>query len=103
MNKKRLGNDPLDDLDILKGPEKRDNKTAGEMTSEMTSKMTGKMTSHTAGSLDIPAKSKLKKMTYYFRQDQLKEIDKLSKRTGRDRSELARMAFDLLIESVKKK
>ncbi len=123
MNKKRLGTDPLDDLDILKGPEKRDAKNAGKKTSHtsgdlasqktsqmtsynagnMTSQMTGKMTSHVAGVLNIPAKSKLRKMTYYFREDQLKELDKLSKKTGRDRSELARMAFDLLLDSVQKK
>ncbi len=143
MNKKRLGNDPLDDLDILSGPEKRDSKTAGKKTSQKTgngtsqkagrttshktsqisgnmtshnadnmasqetskktSHMTGNMTSHGAVVLDIPAKSKLRKMTYYFREDQLKELDKLSKKTGRDRSELARMAIDLLLNSVQKK
>ncbi len=135
MNKKRLGNDPLDDLDILSGPEKKDSKTAGKETSQtagdlasqetsqmtgkmtnqkashitshtsgkMTSHMTGKMTSHVADVLEIPKKSKLKKMTYYFREDQLKELDKLSKKSGRDRSELARMAFDLLLDSVQKK
>ena len=128
MNKKRLGNDPLDDLDILKGPEKRDSKktgkktshNAGDISSQKASHMTGNMTSHTAGGkasyiggnmsgnmasqtavkLNIAAKSKLRKMTYYFREDQLKELDKLSKKTGRDRSELARMAIDLLIDSV---
>ncbi len=131
MNKKRLGNDPLDDLDILSGPEKKDTKTAGKKTSQtagdlasqetsqmtgkmtsqmtshkagnMTSQMTGKMTSHIAEVLEIPAKSKLRKMTYYFREDQLKDLDKLSKKTGRDRSELARMAIDLLLDSVQKK
>ncbi len=135
MNKKRLGNDPLDDLDILSGPEKKDTKTAGKRTSHtsgdlasqeasqmtgkmtsqetsqttshkagnMTSQMTGKLTSHAADVLEIPAKSKLRKMTYYFRENQLKELDKLSKKTGRDRSELARMAFDLLLDSVQKK
>ena len=127
MNKKRLGNDPLDDLDILKGPGKRDSKTAGnkasykagkttsQKASQMTShaagnkasyiggNMSGNMASQTAVKLDIPAKSKLRKMTYYFREDQLKEIDKLSKKTGRDRSELARMAIDLLIDSVQVK
>ncbi len=123
MNKKRLGNDPLDDLDILRGPEKKDSKKAGKMTSHpsgdlasqeasqmtsdragnMTSQMTGKLTSHGTAVLDIPAKSKLRKMTYYFREDQLKELDKLSKRTWRDKSELARMAIDLLLDSVQKK
>ena len=114
MPKKKLGNDPLDDLDILRGPDARTTKTAGKKTSyktgekashlsgEMTSHMTGKMTSHVADVLEIPAKSKLRKMTYYFREDQLKELDKLSKKTGRDRSELARLAIDLLLNSVQK-
>ena len=131
MPKKKLGNDPLDDLDILRGPETRETKTAGKKTSQkagnkasqmtgdltsqktsqttsqktgnMASQMTGNMTSHAADILDIPAKSKLRKMTYYFREDQLKELDKLSKKTGRDRSELARMAIDLLLNSAQKK
>ncbi len=115
MNKKRLGNDPLDDLDILSGPDKKNSKTAGQMTShkagniasqetsQMTSHKAGNIASHFAGVLNIPAKSKLRKMTYYFREDQLKELDKLSKKTGRDRSELARMSFDLLLDSVQKK
>ncbi len=131
MPKKKLGNDPLDDLDILRGPEKGDTKTAGKKTSQktgnkasqmtgnltsyktsqmtshvagnMTSQMTGKMTSHIADVIEIPAKCKLRKMTYYFREDQLKELDKLSKKTGRDRSELARLAIDLLLNSAQKK
>ena len=127
MPKKKLGNDPLDDLDILRGPDTRETKTAGKKTSQntshktgnlasqttshktsniagiMTSHLTGKMTSHAADVLEIPAKSKLRKMTYYFREDQLKELDKLSKKTGRDRSELARLAIDLLLNSVQKK
>ena len=130
MPKKKLGNDPLDELDILRGPGKKETKTAGKktsdvtgnlasqktsnlsgdttshktsnMTGEITSQMTGNMTSYAAAVLEIPAKKKLRKMTYYFREDQLKELDKLSKRTGRDRSELARMAIDLLLGSVKK-
>ena len=68
----------------------------------MTSHMTGKMTCHAADVLEIPVKSKLRKTTYYFREDQLKELDKLSKKTGRDRSELARLAVDLLLNSVQK-
>ena len=137
--KKKLGSDPLDSIDILKGPAQDtskdtgknagDNasKNAGKNTGKKTSRKTGKMTSHTTGDiasqeasqmtshkagnmtshaasvLDIPAKSKLRKMTYYFREDQLKELDKLSKKTGRDRSELARMAIDILLDSVQKK
>ena len=100
MNKKRLGNDPLDSVDILKGPEKRDNKTAGKMTSHTAGKMTSHMTSHAAGDFTIPKKPRLRKMTYYFREDQLKEFDRLSKKTGRDRSELARLAFDWFLEQV---
>jgi hypothetical protein len=123
MSKKRLGNDPLDELDILKGPDRRagnmTSSKAGNTTSQMSSHVAGSktsyiagnmtgdiagnMTSHSAIKLDIPAKSKLRKMTYYFREDQLKELDKLSKKTGRDRSELARMAIDLLIGSVQAK
>ena len=143
MPKKKLGNDPLDDLDILRGPANKEDTTAGKKTSQKTGKKTSQKTSHIAGDmtsqktsqetgkktsymsgniasqetsktagnvtsngasvLEIPVKSKLRKMTYYFREDQLKELDKLSKKTGRDRSELARMAIDLLLNSVRKK
>ena len=139
MPKKKLGNDPLDDLDILRGPANKEDTTAGkktgkktsqktsriagDMTSQKTSQKTGNMTSHMSGNiacqetsktagnmtsngasvLEIPVKSKLRKMTYYFREDQLKELDKLSKKTGRDRSELARLAIDLLLNSAQKK
>jgi len=62
--------------------------------------MTGKMTGNIAGIFTIPKKNRLRKMTYYFREDQLQAIGKLSKKAGRDKSELARMAFDFFIEQA---
>lgn len=56
------------------------------------------ITSNSAGSLTV--KEKNVKATYYFRQDQLNEVDRLSKMTGRDRSELLRMALDTFLAQV---
>lgn len=41
------------------------------------------------------------RMTHYFRPEQLKELDKLHKQSGRDKSELVRLAVDILIEQAK--
>ncbi len=54
--------------------------------------------------ITIARKSKgstLVKMTYYFRPDQLKAIDELHEKSGRDKSELVRMAVDLLVENAR--
>ncbi len=57
-----------------------------------------------ASTITIPRKIKTEeyvRMTHYFRPDQLKELDKLHKNSGRDKSELVRMAIDILIEQAK--
>ncbi len=54
--------------------------------------------------ITIARKSKgsaLVKMTHYFRPDQLQAIDMLHEKSGRDKSELVRMAVDILIERAK--
>jgi hypothetical protein len=61
-------------------------------------------TSVSASTITIERKSKgstLVKMTHYFRPDQLKAIDELNEKSGRDKSELVRMAVDILIERAK--
>jgi len=60
--------------------------------------------SDTSSIITIPKKIKTMeyvRMTHYFRPDQLKELDKLHKQSGRDKSELVRMAVDILIEQAK--
>ncbi len=134
-SKKRLGFDPLDDIDILKGPiEPASDKAPGDdctgkIASDNTGKIAGKKTGVIAGNISgdiagnnasfitgnidgnntgdiagdftIPKKNPLRKMTYYFRNDQLQEMDKLSNKSGYDKSELARMAFDLFLKKVR--
>lgn len=54
--------------------------------------------------ITIPKKIKTTeyvRMTHYFRPNQLKELDKLHKQSGRDKSELVRLAVDILIEQAK--
>ncbi len=54
--------------------------------------------------ITIPKRKKtsiLVKMTHYFRPDQLEAIDELHERSGRDKSELVRIAVDNLIERAK--
>jgi len=60
--------------------------------------------SNEASVITIPKKVKTTeyvRMTHYFRPDQLKELDKLHKQSGRDKSELVRLAVDILIEQAK--
>jgi len=60
--------------------------------------------SDTSSIITIPKKIKTMeyvRMTHYFRPDQLKELDKLHKQSGRDKSELVRLAVDILIEQAK--
>ena len=96
MSKKRLGYDPFDELDILKGPDK----TGEERASHSTSQKASYSTSQKAGELASLKKSQLRKMTYRIREDQLKELDRLSRKTGYDKSELARLALDYFIAQV---
>ena len=56
------------------------------------------------GAITIARRKKtntLVKMTHYFRPDQLQAIDELHEKSGRDKSELVRMAIDILIERAK--
>jgi hypothetical protein len=46
-------------------------------------------------------KSALVKMTYYLRPDQVQAIDDLQEQSGRDKSELVRMALDIMIDRAK--
>ena len=46
-------------------------------------------------------KSALVKMTYYLRPDQIQAIDDLHDQSGRDKSELVRMALDIMIDRAK--
>jgi hypothetical protein len=46
-------------------------------------------------------KSALVKMTYYLRPDQVQAIDDLQEQSGLDKSELVRMALDIMIERAK--
>jgi len=40
-------------------------------------------------------------MTYYLRPDQVQAIDDLQEQSGRDKSELVRMALDIMIDRAK--
>jgi hypothetical protein len=46
-------------------------------------------------------KGALVKMTYYLRPDQIQAIDDLQEQSGRDKSELVRMALDIMIDRAK--
>ena len=101
--KPRTGYNPLDDF-LPQIEDTREEKPKGKVrsTSNSTSKNTGIATSNNAGKITITKKSyELVKMTHYFRPDQLKEIARLSKKSGRDKSELVRLAVDILIEQAK--
>ncbi len=101
--KPRTGYNPLDDfLPQIKDTREEKPKGKSKVTSNITSKNTGAATSNNAGKITITKKSyDLVKMTHYFRPDQLKEIARLSKKSGRDKSELVRLAVDVLIEQAK--
>lgn len=47
------------------------------------------------------AEDKHLKRTYYIYKDHDREISKLARRTGRDKSEIVRMALDYFLENVK--
>ncbi len=124
--KKKLGSDPLDSIDILKGPAQDTGKDTGknagdnaskntgkntrEKTSKNTSDYTSKNTSKNTGintskytrenTSVLTKKPEPVKMTFYFYPGQLKELDRLSKKTGRPKTELIRLALDLFIEQV---
>ena len=116
MNKKkRTGYNPLDDLlpqiqDTREDKEaknkQRTSKSASKSTSNFTSTSestsTSKNTIKNNGASTITITRKAGedyiKMTHYFRPDQLKALDRLHKKSGRDKSELVRMAIDILIE-----
>ena len=100
MSKKKLGYDPFDDLDILKGPDKTGAEGASHSTSQKASHSASHLTSQKASEMASLKKSRLRKMTYRIREDQLKELDRLSKKTGYDKSELARLALDYFIAQV---
>lgn len=106
MSKKRLGNDPFDDIDILKGPDETRQKGTSKNTSINTSKNTGKNTSNytskntSINTSDLAKKPEAIKMTFYFYRDQLKQLDKLSKKTGRPKTELIRLALDRFFEQL---
>jgi len=116
MNKKkRTGYNPLDDLlpqiqdtreDKAVKNKQRTSKSTSESASNYTStsesKSTSKNTINSNGANTITITRKAGedyvKMTHYFRPDQLKALDRLHKKSGRDKSELVRMAIDILIE-----
>jgi len=112
MNKKkRTGYNPLDDLlpqiqDTREDKEaknkQRTSKSTSNFTSTSESKSTSKNTIKSNGANTITITRKAGedyiKMTHYFRPDQLKALDRLHKKSGRDKSELVRMAIDILIE-----
>jgi len=117
MNKKkRTGYNPLDDLlpqiqDTREDKEANDKKrtsnykSTSDSTSISTSDSTSKstITNNGANTITITKKAgeDYVKMTHYFRPDQLKALDRLHKKSGRDKSELVRMAIDILVERAK--
>lgn len=98
MSKKRLGHDPFNDLDILKGPEKRADKNTSKNTSKNTRDNTSVYTRKNTSVLD--KKPEPVKMTFYFYPEQLKQLDRLSKKTGRPKTELIRLALDRFFEQI---
>ena len=124
MSKKRLGQNPFEErkLPFIKDSreESDTSKIAGKDTSNITSTSTSKSasisksaitdksagisTSNGKSAITIARKSKSEdyvKMTHYFRADQLKALDRLHKQSGRDKSELVRMAIDLFVERAR--
>ncbi len=117
-DKKRTGSNPLNEMlpqiqdsREQKEEEKEDKKSSREAEESVKavvddSKEQGDDAAERNGVsiITIPKKIKTeeyRRMTHYFRADQIKELDKLHKQSGRDKSELVRMAIDILIEQAK--
>ncbi len=120
MNKKRrTGSNPLDNfLPQIQDTREEKDQTKKDSTSKITSTSKSDVKSKSAGTsksadtvtsngestITITRKSKSNeyvKMTHYFRPDQLKALDRLHKKSGRDKSELVRLAVDILVEQAK--
>ena len=79
-------------------------KSTSESTIESDDESTIETANNGQGAITIEKKIKTDnyvRMTHYFRQDQLKAIERLHKQSGRDKSELVRMAVDILIEQAR--
>ena len=110
MSKKKLGNNPFDNIDILKGPARDTSKNTGKNTSKKTSDYASINTSNytrektsintSKNTSVLTKKPEPVKMTFYFYPGQLKELDRLSKKTGRPKTELIRLALDWFFEQV---
>ena len=114
MSKKKLGYDPFDELDILKGPQKSGGENTGISTRENTRISTRENTRISTrentrintrentriNTRIIAGRESPVKRTFYFYPGQLKEIDRLSKKTGRPKTELIRLALDYFFEQV---
>ena len=98
MSKKKLGYDPFDELDILKGPQKSGGENTGISTRENTRISTRENTR--INTRIIAGRESPVKRTFYFYPGQLKEIDRLSKKTGRPKTEIIRLALDYFFEQV---
>jgi hypothetical protein len=93
-SKKRTGFNPmgqqiLPQIRDLSGADNASN-IASNPASNIASNPASKITSK-------PAKVKA---TFYIMPDQLKALTRLSKKTGRDKSELIRMAIDGLLDNI---
>jgi len=121
--KKRTGSNPLEDMfpqiqdtREQKEEETEDTKSSSEAANESSEaeiderqeqdkqESSSAPESNGASTITIPKRKRTEeyvKMTYYFRPDQLKELDKLHKQSGRDKSELVRLAIDILIDQAK--
>ena len=106
MSKKKLGYDPFDELDILKGPQKSGGENTGISTRENTRISTRENTrintreNTRINTRIIAGRESPVKRTFYFYPGQLKEIDRLSKKTGRPKTEIIRLALDYFFEQV---
>ena len=106
MSKKKLGYDPFDELDILKGPQKSGGENTGISTRENTRINTRENTrintreNTRINTGIIASRESPVKRTFYFYPGQLKEIDRLSKKTGRPKTEIIRLALDYFFEQV---
>ena len=79
---------------------------AGESKNKITSTVASESAYESDGATAIKIARKNKntgyvKMTHYFRPDQLEAIETLHKESGRDKSELVRLAVDILIRQAK--
>ena len=119
--KKRTGSNPLEDMfpqiqDTREQKEEETEDTKSNNTEESTQAEADERQeqnnqedrpaseSDGGGTITIPKKKRTEeyvKMTHYFRPDQLQKLDKLHKQSGRDKSELVRMAVDILIKQAK--